>query len=287
MRRFNRLAAAGAATLALTPSYASAQFGDGLTQTAIAVQAYEKSVERCAYEPIVGQALDRLRDHYAETEPYRWQRPLRESRDGDDILGNMAALALQGSPYTADPTVSGSTKPPAPRDARCVGSGLAVGAALPFAATLIGFDQTLFAEANRLMEGKGRMLAVADPAPAAQPDASRPGAAAPEGQGTPPGPALVMNVRSPFRGATFVDVSPATARQFGIDVGTYGAVKASCQADGFAMCGIFQRGDVVVEVDGAPVRSIQDLGRVANRVSPRWTVTFIRGGERVTSTFPG
>lgn len=286
MRRCNRLAT-GAAALALTPSYALAQFGDGLPQTAIAVQAYEKSFERCAYEPIVGQALDRLRDHYAETEPYRWQRALRENKDADNILGNMTALALQGSPYTADPRVSGPSKPPAPRDARCVGSGLAVGAALPFAAALIGFDQTLFAEANRLMEGKGRTLAVANPDPAVQPDVGRLGAAAPEGPSTPPSPALIMNVRSPFRGATFVDVSPATARQFGIGAGTYGAVMASCRTDGFAMCGNFQRGDVVIEVDGAPVRSIQDLSRVANRVSPRWTVTSIRGGERVTSTFPG
>lgn len=182
MRRFNQLAATGAAALALTPSCALAQFGDGLTQTAIAVQAYEKSVERCAYEPIVGQALDRLRDHYADTEPYRWQRALRESRDGDDIPGNMTAFAMQGSPYTADPRVSSLPKPAPPRDNPCVGSGLAVGAALPFAAALIGFDQTLFAEPNRLMEGKGRTLAVADLTPAAQPDAGRPSAAAPGGR---------------------------------------------------------------------------------------------------------
>ncbi len=133
------------------------QFGDGLNQTAIALQAYEKSAGRCAYEPIVGQALNRLRDHYAETEPYRWQRSLRESTDADDIMGNVTAFALQGSPYTVNPNVSGPPKPAAPRDSKCVGSGLAVGAALPFAAPLIGFDQTLFAEANRLMDGKGRI----------------------------------------------------------------------------------------------------------------------------------
>ncbi|MCJ2070976.1 hypothetical protein MKK75_19650 [Methylobacterium sp. J-030] len=156
MRRFNRLAAVGAAVLNLTPSYALAQFGDGLTSTAIAVIAFERSADRCAYEPIVGQAINRLRDHYAETEPYQWQRALRENKDANDILGNMTALALQGSPYTADPRVSGPPKPAPPRDNRCISSGLAVGAALPFAGPLIGFDPILFGEANRLMEGKGR-----------------------------------------------------------------------------------------------------------------------------------
>lgn len=286
MRSLNNFAAASVAVLILWPCTASAQFGDGLTQTAIAVQAYEKSADRCAYEPIVGQALNRLRNHYADTEPYRWQRALRESKDADDIVGNAVGLALQGSPYTADPRVSGTPKPAAPRDSRCVGSGLTVGAALPFAAALIGFDQILFAEATRLMEGRGRTLAGADPGSAGQ-ATGRPDTAAPGGSEAPSGPALVMNVRSPFRGATFVDVSPATARQFGIDAGAYGAVVASCRTDGFAMCGNFRRGDVIVVIDGAPVRSIQDLSKVANKVSPHWTVTFIRGGERVTSTFPG
>lgn len=171
MNDLSWFAAASVAALTLSPWPASAQFGDGLTQSAIAIQAYEKSADRCAYEPIVGQALDRLRDHYAETEPYRWQRALRESKDADDILGNATAFALQGSPYTVDPKVSGPSKPAAPRDSRCVGSGLAVGAALPFAAPLIGFDQTLFAEANRLMEGKGQTRTGTSPAPGPRTDA--------------------------------------------------------------------------------------------------------------------
>lgn len=287
MRNVNQFAAASVALLALWPCSASAQFGDGLTQAAIAIRAYEKSADRCAYKSIVGQALDRLRDHYSETDPYRWQRALRESKDTDDIVGNAVGLSLQGSPYTADPRVGGSPQPAAPRNNQCIGSGLAVGAALPFAAALIGFDQTLFAEASRLMDGKGRPLASADPGPAAQANTSRSDTATPEGPEAPSGPAMVMNVRSPFRGATFVDVSPATARQYGIDAGAYGAVLTSCRTDGFAMCGNFRPGDVIVEVDGVPVRSIQNLSKVANRVSPRWTVTFIRGGEQVTSTFPG
>lgn len=287
VKNLTHFAAAGASVLTLWPLTASAQYGDGLTQTAIAVQAYEKSADRCVYAPVVGQALNRLRDHYAETEPYRWQRALRESKDTDDVLGNMTAFALQGSPYTADPRVSGPQQPAAQKDNKCVGSGLSVGSALPFAAPLIGFDQTLFAEANRLMEGKGRALAAAASDPAARADAGRLNAAVPDGPEAPSGPALVMNVRSPFRGATLVDVSPAIARQFGIDPGAAGAVVASCRTDGFAMCGNFRRGDVIVEVDGTPVRNIQDLSKVANKVSPRWAITFIRGGERVTSMFPG
>jgi S1-C subfamily serine protease len=197
-------------------------------------------------------------------------------------------LALQGSPYTADTRVSRTPQPAAPRNSQCIGPGLAVGAALPFAAALIRFDQTLFAEASRLMEGKGRALAGADPGPAAQADTSRSDpAAAPNGPEAPSGQALVMNVRSAFRGATFVDVSPAIARQYGIDAGAYGTVLTSCRTDGFAMCGNFRPGDVILQVDGASVRRIQDLSKVADRVSPRRTVTVIRGGVRVTSTFPG
>lgn len=98
MNNLSWFAAASVAALALSPWPAVAQFGDGLTQSAIAIQAYEKSAERCAYEPIVGQALYRLRDHYAQSEPYRWQRALRASKDADDIVGNAVGLALQGSP---------------------------------------------------------------------------------------------------------------------------------------------------------------------------------------------
>lgn len=161
MNELSWFAAASVAALALSPWSASAQFGDGLTQSAIAIQAYEKSAERCAYEPIVDQALNRLRDHYAQSEPYRWRRALRENKDADDIVGNAVGLALQESPYTADPRVSaGGPKPPSPADRGCVASGLSVGAALPFAGALIGFDPTLFGEANRLMEGGGRAMAV-------------------------------------------------------------------------------------------------------------------------------
>lgn len=159
MRNLSKLALAGTAALTLCPMLASAQFGDGLTQTAIAIRAYEASAERCFYEPIVGRALDRLREHYAETEPRRWERALRESKDVNDIVGNAIGLALQGSPYTVDPKISaGSQKPPAPADRNCVASGLSVGAALPFAGALIGLDRTLFSEAERLMEVKGRGL---------------------------------------------------------------------------------------------------------------------------------
>jgi hypothetical protein len=46
MNNLSWFAAASVAALALSPWPAAAQFGDGLTQSAIAIQAYEKSAER-------------------------------------------------------------------------------------------------------------------------------------------------------------------------------------------------------------------------------------------------
>lgn len=58
MNDLSWFAGASVAALALSPWPASAQFSDGLTQSAIAIQAYEKSAERCAYEPIVGKGIE-------------------------------------------------------------------------------------------------------------------------------------------------------------------------------------------------------------------------------------
>lgn len=62
--------------------------------------------------------------------------------------------------------------------------------------------------------------------------------------------------------------------------------RGEAEFDGFAMCGNFQRGDAVVEIDETSVEDIQDLSKGSNKVGPRWAVTFIRSGERGTSMFP-
>lgn len=162
MSRRKWVAMAAVAWMILQDTSASAQSVDGVLTAAAALRAYEASVERCAYEPIVKQALDRLRDHYAETEPYRWRRAWRESKDAADIMRNFGSLLAQGTPYTLDPNAAGERARRSPAEVDCSSQGLAVGAALPAAGLLIGFDPQLFSEAGRLASGKGRPLTPAN-----------------------------------------------------------------------------------------------------------------------------
>ncbi|WP_425463367.1 DegQ family serine endoprotease [Methylobacterium terricola] len=108
---------------------------------------------------------------------------------------------------------------------------------------------------------------------------------------TRPRDTLKVKTRSPFLGATAVNLSPAVAEEMQMDL------SAQAQGDGVIIAEVeggtvanrvgLQKGDIVVAVNGAPVASTKDLERMTRAPASMWEVTINRGGQQLTSVFGG
>jgi Do/DeqQ family serine protease len=93
--------------------------------------------------------------------------------------------------------------------------------------------------------------------------------------------------RSPFLGATVANLSPALADEMRLDPQAEGVVITGV-ADGSAAQSVgFQKGDVVVSVNGQNIAKSSDLDRIANAGSRSWRITIDRGGQQISVMFSG
>jgi S1-C subfamily serine protease len=109
-------------------------------------------------------------------------------------------------------------------------------------------------------------------------------AAAPE---TPPRDALRVKGRSPFQGALVMNLSPAVAEELSLQIDPEGAaggvIVTDVAADSLAANLGVQKGDLVVEVNGAPIKTTRDLEKVASQRARFWDLTISRGGQLIQS----
>jgi len=108
-------------------------------------------------------------------------------------------------------------------------------------------------------------------------------------QGLPDTPRdeVVIKGRSPFLGATVANLSPALADEMRLDPQAEGVVITGV-ADGSAAKSVgFQKGDVVVSVNGQSIAKSDDLDRIANAGSRSWRITIDRGGQQISVMFSG
>jgi Do/DeqQ family serine protease len=108
-------------------------------------------------------------------------------------------------------------------------------------------------------------------------------------QGLPDTPRdeVVIKGRSPFLGATVANLSPALADEMRLDPQAEGVVITGV-ADGSAAKSVgFQKGDVVVSVNGQSITKSDDLDRIANAGSRSWRITIDRGGQQISVMFSG
>jgi Do/DeqQ family serine protease len=108
-------------------------------------------------------------------------------------------------------------------------------------------------------------------------------------QGLPDTPRdeVVIKGRSPFLGATVANLSPALADEMRLDPQAEGVVITGV-ADGSAAKSVgFQKGDVVVSVNGQNIAKSSDLDRIANAGSRSWRITIDRGGQQISVMFSG
>jgi S1-C subfamily serine protease len=109
-------------------------------------------------------------------------------------------------------------------------------------------------------------------------------AAAPE---NPPRDLLKIGGSSPFAGASVVNISPATIEDYSIAHAREGvAVIETEEGSAAAMVG-FQKGDIVIALNGEKIATTRDLARVAAQRPYVWKLTINRGGQVITSVIGG
>ncbi|HWM82421.1 MAG TPA: DegQ family serine endoprotease [Pseudolabrys sp.] len=98
---------------------------------------------------------------------------------------------------------------------------------------------------------------------------------------------VVVKARSPFQGATFVNIGPALADRMHLDPSAEGVVVTNVPADSAAAQYGFQTGDIIVAVNGTKIARTRDLERVTGTPSRLWRVTIERGGQQISAVFSG
>jgi Do/DeqQ family serine protease len=103
---------------------------------------------------------------------------------------------------------------------------------------------------------------------------------------TRPREALRVRSRSPFGGATVVNMSPAVADELQIEISPDGVVVAELEDDSVAARVGFQKGDLILAVNGQKIGSTKEIDRLVRNGSSYWEITINRGG-RVFKTVLG
>jgi Do/DeqQ family serine protease len=93
--------------------------------------------------------------------------------------------------------------------------------------------------------------------------------------------------RSPFRGATVANLSPALADEMRLDPNARGVVVTGVANGSEAQSIGFQKGDIIVSVNNQKIEKPADLARVTANASRQWRITLLRGGQQISVMFSG
>jgi Do/DeqQ family serine protease len=108
--------------------------------------------------------------------------------------------------------------------------------------------------------------------------------AAPE---TPPRNPVTLSSDSPFQGITALNISPAVKEDFSLDGIDSGVVISEIQAGSNAEQVGFQKGDVLIAINGQRIEDTGALDRAVKARGYRWRVTLNRGGQTINTAFGG
>ncbi|KQW22603.1 serine protease [Afipia sp. Root123D2] len=98
---------------------------------------------------------------------------------------------------------------------------------------------------------------------------------------------IVLKARSPFQGARVANISPALADELRLDSGTEGVVVTALADNALAANVGFQKGDIIVAVNGKKISKTGDLERITSEPSRLWRITVMRGGQQLSVTLGG
>ena len=98
---------------------------------------------------------------------------------------------------------------------------------------------------------------------------------------------IVLSSRSPFQGAKVANISPAVADEMHLDSDTEGVVVTGTADDSTAGNVGFQKGDIIVSVNGQKIAKTGDLEKITRAGSRLWRIQLIRGGQQISATLGG
>jgi Do/DeqQ family serine protease len=98
---------------------------------------------------------------------------------------------------------------------------------------------------------------------------------------------IKLDGASPFAGATVVNLSPAVVEEMSLHGVSEGVVISDIEEGSTAAEVNFQKGDVIVAVNGVKVQTTHDLQRAVSGRHNYWKLTIGRGGEVVTTVLGG
>jgi Do/DeqQ family serine protease len=98
---------------------------------------------------------------------------------------------------------------------------------------------------------------------------------------------ITLKSRSPFQGATVVNISPAVADELHLDADTQGVVVTGLADDSTAAGVGFQKGDIIVAVNNQKVAKTTDLEKATNQTARVWRITLVRGGQQINVQLGG
>jgi Do/DeqQ family serine protease len=93
--------------------------------------------------------------------------------------------------------------------------------------------------------------------------------------------------RTPFAGATVVNLSPAVADELQMDLSQDGVVVSDVEETGVAARVGFQKGDLILAINGQRLASTKDVERLLQRGGQYWEITINRGGRIFTTVLGG
>jgi S1-C subfamily serine protease len=98
---------------------------------------------------------------------------------------------------------------------------------------------------------------------------------------------ISITARSPFLGAKVANLSPALAEELRLDMSAQGVVVVDVAEGSAARSLGFQKGDVVVTVNGDKIAQTRDLEKAVAQPARLWRITIQRDGKQVSVVFGG
>ena len=98
---------------------------------------------------------------------------------------------------------------------------------------------------------------------------------------------ITIRSRSPFSGAKVANLSPALADELQLQNVDNGVVVLDVDNGSYASNLGFQRGDVILEVNGAHIGKTRDLDTASKTQSASWRIVLSRRGQKISAVFGG
>ena len=95
---------------------------------------------------------------------------------------------------------------------------------------------------------------------------------------------IVLTSRSPFQGAKVANISPAVADELRLDSSVEGVVVTELAEDATAAGVGFQKGDIILAVNGTKIAKTSDLEKVTSASARLWRIIVVRGGQQINVT---